>query len=298
MGAAGVRVKERRAAVDLPLVRLKAWEVAVSVAAAGFATFFLFSNVSGLGFGLLAADVLWVTTRIEILENHAVPGYYTTLRGKLGMLRLALLLGLNGAAIYGIGLVEHDLGPRARATFVADFAIIGLCFMLLNELRRSGAAAMNWFVGARAEREIGEKLGVFKERGWLLLHGYLRERGDIDHILCGPRGVYAIETKSYGYRPSDVGQVARNAAWLRDQLGAKWVTGVLCVDDDRPPWRKDQIWVVGHQDLVGWLENYRDAPVDPEDARARLVPAKDARAGWWSELRSRALTRSAETAAS
>jgi hypothetical protein len=273
-------------------MRLKAWEVAVAVAAAAFATFFLFSSVSGLGFGFLAADVLWVTTRIEILEDHDEPGHYTTLRGKLGLLKLGLLLGLNGAAIYGIVLIEHDVGARARATFVADFAIIGLCFMLLTELRRSGDAAMNWFVGARAEREVGGKLAVFKTRGWLLLHGYQRERGDIDHILCGPRGAYAIETKSYGYRPSDVGQVARNAAWLRDQLQNKWVTGVLCVDDDRPPWRKDQIWVVGHRDLVGWLESYRDAPIDPEEARARLLPAGSARPGWWAEVRSQLLMRS------
>ena len=278
-------------------MRLKAWEVVVAVAAAAFAAIFLFSNVSGLGFGLLAADVLWVTTRIEILENHDEPGHYTTLRGKLGMLKLGLLLSLNGAAIYGIVIIEHTVGARARATFVADFAIIGLCFMLLTELRRSSDAAMRWFVGGRAEREVGGSLAVFKTRGWLLLHGYQRERGDIDHILCGPRGAYAIETKSYGYRPSDVGQVARNAAWLRDQLENKWVTGVLCVDDDRPPWRKDQIWVVSHRDLVAWLESYHDAPIDPDEARARLVPAGDARPGWWPELRSRRLTRSPESAA-
>lgn len=294
MGAERFRVKERGRKVDPLCMRLKAWEVAVAVAAAGFATFFLFSNVSGLGFGFLAADVLWVTTRIEILENHEVPGHYTTLRGKLGILKLGLLLGLNGAAIYGIVLIEHDVGARARATFVADFAIIGLCFMLLTELKRSGDAAMRWFVGGRAEREVGESLAVFKNRGWLLLHGYKRGRGDIDHVLCGPRGSYAIETKSYGYRPSDVGQVARNAAWLRDQLQAKWVTGVLCVDDDRPPWRKDQIWVVSHDDLVGWLDGYRDVPMDPEDARARLLPVGNARPSWWAELRSQLLMRSSE----
>lgn len=279
-------------------VRLKAWEVAVSVLAAAFATFFLFSDVSGLGFGLLAAAVLWVTTRIEILENHEEPGHYTTLRGKLGMLKLGLLVGLNGAAIYGIALIEHDVGSSARATFVADFAIIGLCFMLLAELKRSGDAAMNWFVGARAEREVGGKLAVFKARGWLLLHGYRRERGDIDHILAGPRGVFAIETKSYGYRPSDVRQVARNAAWLRDHLQNKWVTGVLCVDDDRPPWRKEQIWVVSHRDIVGWLESYHDVPIDPDDARARLVPEVTARPGWWADMWSRVPARAREGAVS
>ena len=268
-------------------MRLRAWEVALAVAASAFAAVFLFSNVSGLGFGLLAATLLWVTTRIEILENHAKPGNYTTLRGKLGILKLILLLGINGAAIYGIVLIEHDFGPSARGTLVADFAIAGLCFMLLNELWRSGDAALNWFVGARAEREVGTKLAVFESRGWLLLHGYKRERDDIDHVLCGPGGAYAIETKSYGYRPRDVAQTARNAAWLSAKLQNRWVTGVLCVDDDRPPWRKDRIWVVSHSDIADWIEESVGKPVDPNQARSLLVPPGDARPGWRSHLRAR-----------
>jgi hypothetical protein len=278
-------------------MRLKAWEVAVAVAAAAFAAVFLFSSISGLGFGLLAADLLWVTTRIEILENHDEPGNYTTLRGQLGILKLVLLLGINGAAIYGIVLIEHDFGARARGTVVADFAIIGLCFMLLTELWRSGDAAMNWFVGARAEREVGAKLAVFESRGWLLLHGYKRERSDIDHVLCGPGGAFAIETKSYGYRPRDVGQAASNAAWLSGKLQNRWVTGVLCVDEDRPPWRNDKIWVVSHRDIVRWLEDSGDKPIDPGYARSRLVPAGNARRGWRSDLRSRLWARALERAA-
>lgn len=266
-------------------MKLKLWEVALATAAAAFALLFLFSDVSGLGVALFAADLLWMLTRIEILENHAKPAHYTTLRGQLGVLKLVFLLALNGAAIYGIHLIQHDFGTTARATVVADFAILGLCFMLLTELWRSGEATQKWFVGARAEREVGGKLAVFKDRGWLLLHGYKRDNwGDIDHVLCGPGGAYAIETKSYGYRISDVGQATRNAVWLRDKLEVPWVTGVLCVDDDRPPFKKDRIWIVNHSDLVGWLESQHDPPIDPEYARARLVPPHEPGRGWRSVL--------------
>jgi hypothetical protein len=266
-------------------MRLKLWEFALATAAAALAVLFRVSNGSGLGIALLAADFLWVLTRIEILENHDEPGHYTTLRGQLGVIKLVLLVALNGAAIYAIHLIQHDFGSRARGTVVADFAIIGLCFMLLTELSRSGDATRKWFVGARAEREIGNKLAAFKSRGWLLLHGYKRDNwGDIDHVLCGPGGAYAIETKSYGYRPSDVGQAVRNAIWLRDKLEIPWVTGVLCVDDDRAPFKKDKIWVVNHRDLVGWLEAQDAKPVDPERARTRLVPPSDSGRGWWTSF--------------
>ncbi len=268
-------------------MRLKLWQVAVATAAWLFAAVFLFSDMSGLGLGLLAADLLWLVTRIEILENHDEPAHYTTLRGQLGILKLALLFGLNAAAIYAIYFIEHDFGPRARGTVVADFAIIGLCFMLLTELWRCGEATRKWFVGARAEREIGGKLAAFKTRGWLLLHGYKRDKwGDIDHVLCGPGGAYAIETKSYGYRASDVVQATRNAVWLREKLQVPFVTGVLCVDDARAPFRKDKIWIVSHRDLVGWLEAQHEKPIDPEYARTRLLPPPAAGRGWWSGFRS------------
>ena len=265
---------------------LKLWEVAVAFVAGLFAAIFLFSDVTGLGLGLLAADLLWMVTRIEILENDDEPAHYTTLRGQLGVLKLALLLGLNAAAIYAIFFIERDFGARARGTVVADFAIIGLCFMLLTELWRCGEETKKWFVGARAERDIGGKLVAFKDRGWLLLHGYKRDSwGDIDHVLCGPGGAYAIETKSYGYRASDVGKAARNAIWLRDKLEVQWVTGVLCIDDDRPPFKKNRVWIVSHRDLVGWLEAQHEKPIDPEYARTRLSPPPDPH-GWWAGLRS------------
>jgi hypothetical protein len=273
----------------LRAVRLKPWETIVGGLGVAFAAIFLFSNASGVGFGLLAAVLLWVITRIEILENWDEPGHYTAARGRLAVLKLVLLFGIYGTAFYGLLIIQHDFGSKARATVIASFAIAGLCFMLAAELWRSGDATLNWFVGSRAERAIGTKLETFKQQGWLVLHGYKRDWGDIDHVLCGPRGAYAIETKSYGYRAGDVGQAAGNAAWLKERLGVQWVTGVLCVDEDRPPWKNGKIWVVSHRDLVEWLTRYRDTPVDPAYARAKLLtPLERPKLTWRVALRARA----------
>ena len=215
-------------------------------------------------------------------DRHRV-GVAERIAGRLGVLKLVLLLGIYGAAVYGLFIIQHDFGSKARATVIAEFAIAGLCFMLAAELWRSGDAMLNWFVGARAEREVGAKVMTFKQRGWLVLHGYKKDWGDIDHILCGPNGAYAIETKSYGYRAGDVGQTAGNAWWLREKLGVQWVTGVLCVNDDRPAWKNGKIWVVSHRDLVDWLSHHRDTPVDPEYARTHLLaPRSRTHASWTS----------------
>jgi len=51
------------------------------------------------------------------------------------------------------------------------------------------------------------------------------------------------------------------------------VTGVLCVDENRSPEKKDNVWVVSHAQLVDWLQQQRNVPVDPDQARARLLSA-------------------------
>ncbi len=253
-------------------MRLKPGENALGALGVAFATIFLLSNTSGLGVGLLAADLLWLLTRLEIIESHETPGRYTTIRGRLGVTKLILLLAIYGATIYGIFVIQHDFGTKARATAIAEFGLAGLCFMLLGELQRSGQATLNWFVGARAEREVGSKLDMLKQQGWLVLHGFKTDRADIDHILCGPQGAFAIETKSYGYRAADLRQARRNAWQLRERLGVQcWVTGVLCVDEERRPEEKDRVWVVSHSDLVDWIRRQHNVPVDPEQARSRLL---------------------------
>jgi len=258
---------------------VKRWEGAVFGVGAVIACVFVFSNVWGLGIALLCADALWLLTRVEIVEKPGEPGRHASLRGWLGVIRLTLVFVIYLAVIYGLFLVHHDLSGRARVALVADFALVGFAFMLFGEIQRSGDATLNWFVGAQAERRVGLPLNQFADRGWLVLHGYKKDRGgDIDHILCGPNGGYVIETKSHGFRRRDVGQTAGNAWWLREKLGVPWVTGVLCVAGDHPPERRERIWVVGENVLVPWLKTQRNQPVDVQSARALLLgePTLDA----------------------
>jgi len=158
-------------------------------------------------------------------------------------------------------------------------ALVGFAFMLGGEFQRGSDDVRKWFVGACAERKVGRALNQFADRGWLVLHGYKKDRGgDIDHILCGPNGGYVIETKSYGFRRWDIGQTTLNAWWLREKLAVPWVTGVLCVEGDHPAERRDKIWVVGQDSLIPWLESQRNQPVDAQRARAVLFaePVLDA----------------------
>jgi hypothetical protein len=54
-----------------------------------------------------------------------------------------------------------------------------------------------WGRGAAGEECVGRVLDELRPAGWLALHDVDVGRGNIDHVLVGPAGIYTIETKSH-----------------------------------------------------------------------------------------------------
>lgn len=54
-----------------------------------------------------------------------------------------------------------------------------------------------WLQGARGEELVGEILDGLADQGWHVTHDVSLGRGNIDHVLVGPAGIFAIETKSH-----------------------------------------------------------------------------------------------------
>jgi Nuclease-related domain len=50
--------------------------------------------------------------------------------------------------------------------------------------------------GIAGEELVAAELGRTLGDDWTLLHGYRNRRGEIDHLLLGPRGLFAIEVKN------------------------------------------------------------------------------------------------------
>jgi hypothetical protein len=66
--------------------------------------------------------------------------------------------------------------------------------------------------GVAGERRIARELGQALDDDWTLLHGYRNARGEIDHLLLGPSGLFAIEVKNVN------ATVRVNAdSWLADK---------------------------------------------------------------------------------
>lgn len=51
--------------------------------------------------------------------------------------------------------------------------------------------------GAKGEEHVGGLLERLAEQGWQVVHDASLGRGDVDHIVIGPAGVFTVETKSH-----------------------------------------------------------------------------------------------------
>lgn len=99
---------------------------------------------------------------------------------------LAVSLGVSGAALFVFG--------RATVAYaVGIFQATMVWLVVLIVVETTGTANMR--MGALAEAWTAGQLAKLDRRGWRLFHGIPTERGDVDHVLVGPGGVLAFETK-------------------------------------------------------------------------------------------------------
>jgi Nuclease-related domain len=136
--------------------------------------------------------------------------------------------------------------------------------------------------GASAEEHVGGLLEELSRREWCVIHDASLGRGNVDHILIGPAGVYTVETKSHP-GPVRVGRV--HGATLRQahaqRKAIQDITGMsvepLLVFSrawvDRPLARRKGVRVVPARMLISYLARHPPALSAAECERARSLVA-------------------------
>jgi len=140
----------------------------------------------------------------------------------------------------------------------------------------------NWRTGAEAERRTAARLGRLRRRHWSAVHDVQTGKSNIDHVLVGAAGVFAVETKDLGgsvqvlgdrvlvtqrhdkdagYKLDDVGASARGTAfWLKTRLQEScgerlWVQALVVFWCDFPQGIVEHdrvVWLHGDR-LIDWL---------------------------------------------
>jgi hypothetical protein len=134
--------------------------------------------------------------------------------------------------------------------------------------------------GASGEEHVGGLLDELEDSGWRVIHDASLGRGNVDHILIGPPGVFTVETKSHA-GPVRVGRVhgAMLSQAHAQRKAIERVTGVkvepLIVFSrawvDRPLARRKGVRVVPARMLVRYLTKRQSSLSLTEIGRAHSL---------------------------
>lgn len=167
--------------------------------------------------------------------------------------------------------------------------------------RRPDLRSWAWARGAAGERMTAECLAPLRRRGFVFLHdrAIRGHRGNIDHVVIGPPGVFAVETKHLsgvvrvGWRlrvdgrrlDGVIDQAWTEAAAVEEALGVE-VMPLLCIHGARIRrhwWRLplvEGVWVGNGTALARYLRRQRalfsveDVADLADEAERVLVPAR------------------------
>lgn len=165
------------------------------------------------------------------------------------------------------------------------FGIRSAEFVVLELVAMAGMLAIDrfalpvidrWDRGATGEETVGELLEALSGEGWAAIHDVDTGRGNIDHVVVGPGGVFTVETKSHGGRISVdhidermLKQAYAQRKWLENVTGER-VEALLVFSRaylDRPLDRRRGVLVLPARMLCGHLRK-RPSVLAPDRARA------------------------------
>ncbi len=123
--------------------------------------------------------------------GSAVEGYRAARTSRRrGMLRAALLVALAVACGWG---ALHSSGHLRLAA-----AIAGGALLITAMAFRPQPDPERWLRGAAGERATAELLDRLPDRKWAVMHDLAipGHRANIDHLVIGPTGVWAVDSKT------------------------------------------------------------------------------------------------------
>jgi hypothetical protein len=230
-----------------------------------------------IGVGLAAATLIGLGWHLRPLDYRGIAGGQVRSTARVTTVKVT---GLFLAFVTVLVLMFESALQKwshYRMGSVAIYALCGLEAMLALELQRQTDTLIDQRRGAEGEEVVRDELDVLRDEGWLVLHNYEKPYGgNVDHIVVGPHGAFAIETKAGRYRAGNVGQAIGSAMAVRERAGLGWVTAVVCVPNHGTPTQKGAAWLVGRDNLAEWLRGarlHRGRPINVDDATARLLPS-------------------------
>lgn len=136
----------------------------------------------------------------EEQERDAVRGIGSLSGALITLCIVSLVVAAISIVVLLGGLFTKSFPPFAIVGLVALYGIIGIMLLLFIPLQRRTTRARLFRVGRWGEERIVDQLRGLLDGRWTLLRNVVlpgRKGGDIDLVLVGPPGVWALEVKAY-----------------------------------------------------------------------------------------------------
>jgi hypothetical protein len=147
----------------------------------------------------------------------------------------------------------------------------------------------NLNLGEKGERRVSEVLQKIRGRRWITLDDLALGGVNIDHVVVGPGGIFAIETKAYSVFGNGLAGIGADGALylsgkpaLKDPLKQARASATL-VSSEVKRWMDRQIWVKPVVILPGWR-------VDPPKVQTDVVVLNEENISEFFNTRTQALT--------
>ncbi|HEY2141419.1 MAG TPA: nuclease-related domain-containing protein [Solirubrobacteraceae bacterium] len=189
-------------------------------------------------------------------------------RATVRRLRMRTLVTL-GALGVATALLGRAFGLRDLRFLISEIALLASMFVISRYVL---PLVDRHDRGAQGEEQVGGVLDELAGETWRVIHDASLGRGNVDHILIGPAGVFTVETKSHP-GPVRVGRV-HGATLSQAQAQRKAIERVtgervepLIVFSrawvDKPLTRRKGVRVIPARMLRGYLER-RAETLSPE----------------------------------
>ncbi|HMD51331.1 MAG TPA: nuclease-related domain-containing protein [Solirubrobacteraceae bacterium] len=200
-------------------------------------------------------------------------------RATVRSLRMRTLVTLGALAVATAALGRtfglHDLRfLTSEVALLASMFVISRYVLPVVERRDRGATG---------EEHVGGLLNELADHGWGVIHDASFGRGNVDHIIIGPPGIFTVETKSHpgpvrvgSLHGATLGQAHAQSRALEKATGLQaqplivysraWV--------DRPMARRKGVRVIPARMLLGYLSKQPERLSSEEILHGRRLIAE------------------------